>query len=106
MSFHRNLRVFFALLFFVVTALPITASASELVGYWKFDESSGDAVDSSGNLPDLTNNNVTFGAGQYGNAAYFNGSTAFFVGTGPDLNGQSFTISAWHWRETGGGPEI
>lgn len=87
-------------------AIPHITAASELVGYWKFNESSGDAVDSSGNLPNLTNNNVTYGAGQYGNAVYFNGSTAFFVGTGPDLNGQSFTFSAWLWRDAGGGQEI
>jgi len=106
MKFYRRAGIFSTLLFCAVTLLPVAASASELVGYWKFNESSGDAVDSSGNLPNLTNNNVTYGAGQYGNAAYFNGSTAFFVGTGPDLNGQSFTFSAWLWRDAGGGQEI
>lgn len=106
MNFYQRVGVFSTVLFFAIVLLPVVASASELVGYWKFNESSGDAVDSSGNLPNLTNNNVTYGAGQYGNAAYFNGSTAFFVGTGPDLNGQSFTFSAWLWREAGGGQEI
>ncbi len=106
MKFYQRAGIFSIILFCAVTLLPVAASASELVGYWKFNESSGDAVDSSGNLPNLTNNNVTYGAGQYGNAAYFNGSTAFFVGTGPDLNGQSFTFSAWLWREAGGGQEI
>lgn len=94
------------LVFGAFFATPHLTAASELVGYWKFNETSGDAVDSSGNLPNLTNSNVTYGAGQYGNAAYFNGSTSFFVGTGPDLNGQSFTFSAWLWRDAGGGQEI
>lgn len=85
---------------------PLAHAASELVGYWRFDESSGNAVDSSGNLVDLANNNVVYGAGKYGNAAYFNGTTAYFTGTGPNLNGQSFTFSAWLWREAGGGQEI
>lgn len=106
MNFYQRAGAFSTVLFFVVILLPVAVSASELVGYWKFNESSGDAVDSSGNLPNLTNNNVTYGAGQYGNAAYFNGSTSFFVGTGPDLNGQSFTFSAWLWRDAGGGQEI
>src|SRR5690606_25339488 len=92
--------------FISIFIVPHTTIASELVGYWKFNESSGDAIDSSGNLPDLTNSNVTYGEGKYGNAAYFNGSTSFFSGTGPNLNGQSFTFSAWLWRETGGGQEI
>lgn len=106
MNFYRKTGIFYTLLFFAFTLLPVVASASELVGYWKFNESSGDAVDSSGNLPNLTNNDVTYGVGQYGNAAYFNGSTSFFVGSGPNLNGQSFTFSAWLWREAGGGQEI
>ncbi len=106
MNFYQRAGIFSTVLFFAIALLPVAASASELVGYWKFNESSGDAVDSSGNLPNLTNNNVTYGAGQYGNAAYFNGSTAYFVGTGPDLNGQSFTFSAWLWRDAAGGQEI
>jgi hypothetical protein len=84
----------------------VAYATSELVGYWRFDESSGNAVDSSGNLANLANNNVTYGVGKYGNAAYFNGTTAYFTGTGPNLNGQSFTFSAWLWREAGGGQEI
>ena len=31
--------------------------ASELIGHWEFDETSGSAVDSTGNHADLTNNN-------------------------------------------------
>ncbi len=103
----RRSIVFFYI--FVATAIfttPHFAVASELVGYWKFNESSGDAVDSSGNLPDLTNSSVTYGEGKYGNAAYFDGSTSFFSGTGPDLSGESFTFSAWLWRESGGDQRI
>lgn len=102
----RLLSIIFLLALVVFFATPHITAASELIGYWKFDESSGNAVDSSGNLPDLTNSNVTYGAGHDGNAAYFNGLTSFFSGTGPNLNGQSFTFSAWLWREAGGGQEI
>ena len=75
--------------------------ASELIGHWEFDETSGSAVDSTGNHADLTNNNgVTYGVGKYGNAGYFNGTNQYFSGVGPNLSGQSFTFSAWLWRDS------
>ncbi len=104
---HRGAKFFVAsaALCAVFASAPLAHATSELVAHFKFDESSGGAADSSGNLSTLTNNNVTFGDGQYGNAAYFNGTDAYFSGTGPNLNGQSFTFSAWLWRESSGDNE-
>jgi len=43
---------------------------TSLVGYWKFDESNGNALDSSGNNNTLTNNNsITYSAGKINNGA-------------------------------------
>ncbi len=50
-----------------------------LVGYWKMDESSGNAADSSGNATTLTNNNITtFAAGKFGNGSSYNGTSQYF----------------------------
>lgn len=51
-----------------------------LVGYWKMDESSGDATDYSGNSITLTNNSsTTFVGGKFGNGSeYVPASTQYF----------------------------
>lgn len=55
------------------------ALSQGLVGYWKMDEASGNAVDSSGNAVTLTNNNTTpFNGGKFGKAPTFNGSSTYF----------------------------
>ncbi len=100
---HRGAKflVVSAALCAVLASASLAHATSELVAHFKFDESSGGAADSSGNLSTLTNNNgVTYGDGQYGNAAYFNGTNQYFSGTGPVLDGQSFTFSAWLWRDS------
>ena len=54
------------------------ALANGLTGYWKMDETSGNPADSSGNSYTLTNvNSTTFGAGKFGNAGTFNGTTQY-----------------------------
>lgn len=71
-------------------------ASGDLVGHWKFDESSGDAADSSGNNITLTNNGaVTFSEGTQGNAAVFDGGNYFSTSNGPDLANKSFTFSFW-----------
>ncbi len=52
---------------------------SGLMGYWKLDESSGNATDSSGNALTLTNNGTTtFVGSKYGNGSSHNGTTQYF----------------------------
>jgi peptidoglycan hydrolase-like protein with peptidoglycan-binding domain len=101
MKFYQRATTFFFILSCVAILFPAGVFASELIGHWKFDETSGGAVDSTGNHATLTNNNgVTYSTGQYGNAAYFNGTNQYFSGIGPNLASQSFTFSAWLWRDS------
>jgi flagellin-like protein len=70
-----------------------------LVGYWKFDEGSGNiAYDSSGNgYNGILVNGPTWTSGKYGGALKFNGVNNF-VTMGNVLNmgaNQPFTISVW-----------
>jgi hypothetical protein len=79
------------------------AITDNCVGYWKFDESSGNAVDSSGNGNTLTNNNSTaFVSGKINNAADLELSSSNYFSitdgaqTGLDLSsslGASFWIT-------------
>lgn len=70
------------------------ALSNGLVGYWKMDETSGNAADSSGNSYTLTNNNIaTFVSGKFGNAASLNGTTQSFS-TSTNI-GRVQTISFW-----------
>lgn len=79
--------------------------ANGLVGYWKMDESSGNATDSSGNNSTLTNTNTaTFTAGKFGNAGSFaSASNQYFsvtdnatLSTG-DID---FTVTAWVYLDS------
>ena len=78
----------------------ISDLSSGLVGYWKMDEASGNAVDSSGN----GNTGTWYGtgshypAGKFGNGGGFNGSSDYVdLGTPADLilGTSDFTIAAW-----------
>jgi hypothetical protein len=63
------------------------ALSNGLVGYWKTDESSGNASDSSGNALTLTNNSaMVYAAGKFGNAAQCDGS-ADYLNTATAING-------------------
>ena len=67
---------------------------TNLVAYYKFDESSGNAVDATGNGYTATNNgNVTYGTGKINNGAVFNGSNAKFTNN-VHVNGD-LTIAVW-----------
>lgn len=70
-----------------------------LVGYWKLDESSGNASDSSGNGTTLTNANSTaFATGKFGNGADFESASFNYQyaadNTALSLTGD-LTMSAW-----------
>lgn len=65
-----------------------------LIGYWKLDESSGNASDSSGNSNTLTNNSsMVFGAGKFGNSAQCDG-TADYLNTASTISGIK-SVSFW-----------
>jgi len=76
-----------------------------LIAYWKFDESSGDAADSSGNSKTLTNNNtVAYGTGKINNAADLEASSSeyFSISNGTYFDVTSGSINCWINRESTG----
>lgn len=80
----------------------MTSLLSNLVAYWKFDESSGDAADSSGNGNTLTNVNATpFVSAKINNGADMEASSGqcFITGDAFDIN-SDFTIAFWYKPES------
>jgi hypothetical protein len=73
-------------------------SCGSLVGYWKFDETSGStAYDSSGNGNNGNVNGSTWTTGRVGNALSFDGSNDYVeVQNSPSLNStQEITVMTW-----------
>lgn len=70
-----------------------------LQGYWKLDESSGNAADSSGNGRTLTNTGTTpYGAAKINNGAYFNGADNRRLSFSGSVNwsvGSAYSWSFW-----------
>lgn len=86
-----------------VVLLTSTLAQADIVtslrGYWKFDESSGTAADSSGNgnAGTLTSGAV-FGTGKVNGGVVLNGTTAYVaVGnvTALQITGTALTLAAW-----------
>lgn len=89
------------LLLVVVILLLIPAAADaaltdNLEAYWKFDESSGTAADSTANARDLTNNNtIPYVAGKINNASDLeSGSSQYFSRTN-NFDFTAGTICTW-----------
>jgi hypothetical protein len=89
--------------FVLVPGMAITSGAnaddSNLVGWWKFDEGSGDtATDSSGNEFDIPLVDNLWGDGVFGGAVVFpgqgQGQRSGFV-----YNDNAITVCAWVWHE-------
>lgn len=72
--------------------MPLT---DNLVSYWKFSESSGNAADSVGSNT-LTNSNVTYSTGKIGNGAVFNGTTSVMTTGAISVSGDA-SISLWFY---------
>ena len=77
----------------------------ELVGYWKLDESSGNAIDSGPNGLDLTDvNTVTSATGKVGNARQFtSGSSEYLTRSDePALRSGNidFSLCGWSYFDT------
>ena len=88
-----------------------------LLGYWAFDEGSGNtAYDSSGNantgaIVDTGGNPISWVGGMFGEALHFDGQTQVIVSNSPSINPFSgITISAWvnadYWGTVGYNPRI
>src|SRR5258708_2131174 len=91
---------------FLAFALPVFADAAlttNLVSYWKLDESSGNASDSAGSNT-LTNVSIaTFGVGKINNAVYLaSASTQYLENTTPTglRVSTDFTVNNWVYFTT------
>jgi hypothetical protein len=76
------------------------ALTDNIVGYWKLDESSGNAADATGNSNTLTNNNtVTYGTAVINNGAIFNGTNQYLAIAGASQTGLAtntdITMAFW-----------
>lgn len=80
---------------------------TNLVSYWKLDESSGNAADSVGSNT-LTNSNTTYAAGKLNNAGIFNGSSSYLRAedTSNTLDLTNLTISYWLKGESATGARV
>jgi hypothetical protein len=81
------------------------ALTTSLVGYWKMDEASGNATDSSGNSMTLTDNGgCGTAAGKLTNARVLNTSTPKFFSRASEANlqvgGTDFTFGVWVYPTT------
>jgi hypothetical protein len=95
-------------LFYFILVLSITDNVSaDLVGYWTFDEGSGDLVyDSSGNDNNGTINGAQWDVGMYGQALSFNGQDNYVeVPNSDSLEiDTNVSIAAWiYWIDAGDG---
>lgn len=76
-------------------ATPGSTLSDGLVGYWKMDESSGNATDSSGNSLTLTNNNTTsYAAAKFGNGGSFTAASLHYFSTATTISGVK-TVAFW-----------
>ena len=72
------------------------ALTDNIIASWRFDESSGNALDASGNGHTATNSSVTYATGKINNGASFNGSAKFTVTDDATLRpSPAFSISFW-----------
>ena len=68
---------------------------TNLISYWKLDESSGNASDSVGANTGV-NNDVTYSAGKINNGGAFNGtSSSLNLGTSTSLRLSAVSVSVW-----------
>ncbi|WKZ29719.1 MAG: DUF2341 domain-containing protein [Candidatus Dojkabacteria bacterium] len=82
-------------------------STNGLVGYWKFDETSGTAVTDGSGLGNhgTAVNGASITSGISGNARDFSGSSQYISFSSPSgipLGGSQYSISAWFWADSGG----
>ncbi|MCP4607184.1 MAG: LamG domain-containing protein [Planctomycetes bacterium] len=89
------------LVVFALVMVLVNSASAELVGHWRFDEGSGDAVnDSSGNGNNGTIvDSVQWDTGQIGGALRFDGTPGYVLIPNPGnltlINQGDFTITMW-----------
>ncbi|MGE5295164.1 MAG: LamG-like jellyroll fold domain-containing protein [Solirubrobacterales bacterium] len=77
-----------------------TAADPTLVGWWTFDEGTGDtAMDSSGNGPDIPLVNTTWEQGWSGTAVHFH-KTGYGKDTAFTFSSKSVTLCTWAWHDS------
>lgn len=103
----RRQTILLSIVFLYALFLAINVNAiptNDLVAYWKFNEVSGNALDSSGNNHTLlnpcnsSNLPVTYDLGILGNSAYFNNKSCFNSSnrlTDFNFNLNNFTLAYW-----------
>ncbi len=88
---------------FVQALIELEPNKDGLVGYWDFDEGSGNKVyDKSGNGNDgELKNGVVWTAGKFGSALSFDGTDDYVdAGTGINIASKSFSLVAWAKRDS------
>lgn len=70
------------------------ALIDNIAGYWKLDESSGNAADATGGGTTLSNSNVSYSAGKINNGANFNGSNSSLAASSSISSGP-FSLGFW-----------
>jgi hypothetical protein len=90
----------------------LTGAGSGLVGWWKFDETTGStASDSSGNSFTGSGTDLTWTTGKKGNAVQLNGTSSFVEVSQFDTSlfavyDPEFTYSAWIYSEESGRDQV
>jgi hypothetical protein len=94
-------KLIFSISFLLILLLsPTGAARGELIGWWKFDENSGNtARDSSGNGFNISLSNTTWEDGFFGNAVHFHGRGSGNSGNFR-YNDDAITVCAWVWHDT------
>ncbi len=79
---------------YIALKVETTAITSPDLGWWKFDESSGNAADSSGSGHTLTNqSSATYAPGKYNNAASLD--PGYFSTTDTAFDVSNYTFECW-----------
>jgi hypothetical protein len=82
---------------FTTPQVPIL---NNLVAYFGF-QNDANSNDLAHNLTNATSNNVTYGIGKYGQAAYFTGNEVLSNTTiDPVINNTDFSVCFWEYKET------
>lgn len=91
--------IFSTVLFLMPVAYTHAALLTNLANYWKFDESSGNAVDSTGNANAINNGSVTYGPGKINNGAVISNGANYTTSTA-NISTNSFSFSVWLFPTT------
>ncbi|MEN6427822.1 MAG: LamG-like jellyroll fold domain-containing protein [Phycisphaerales bacterium] len=104
--FKRSCFVLLSLLIVGLAGSARAGSDPSLVGWWTFDEGSGDtAMDSSGNGPDIPLVSTTWEEGWSGTAVHFH-KTGYGRDTAFTFSSNAVTLCAWVWHDAFAGSAV